>query len=43
MDVEPQHLTKTLRLKKRVKEGLRNRVLFPTVCFGVGNVMPQLP
>lgn len=39
MDVEPQHLTKILRLKKRIKEGLQDWVLFPTVCFVVGDVM----
>ena len=43
MNVEPQHLTKILRLYKRVNERLRDLVLFPTVCFGVRNVMPQLP
>lgn len=43
MNVEPQHLTKILRLKMHIKEGLRDWVLFPTVCFGVRNIMPQLP
>lgn len=43
MNVEPQHLIQMLRLKNRLNERLWDWVLFSTVCFGVGNVMSQLP